>query len=224
MKRTFVWFAAFAVLFTSVPAFIHAHHGWGGNEDKDSELTGTVQQGVSLAGPHATMKIKTADGRLWDLTLAPPFRTEQAGLKEGDHPGRGDREGPRPPQQGREQVRDEDRARHLERQDLQRLSRPRVIREAMLWLQGSALGHFMRDTGPWTYALVNLSHILGIATLFGSVLILDLRLLGCWRRVPLAHVSAVTEPVTTIAFGIAAVSGLGLLATKATDTLATRSC
>ena len=75
----------------------------------------------------------------------------------------------------------------------------------------------MRDTGPWTYALVNLSHILGVSSLFGSVLILDLRLLGCWRRVPLAHVSAVTEPVTTIAFGIAAVSGLGLLATKATE-------
>jgi len=83
MKRNFLWFAAFAFLFSTLTPILRAHHGWGGNEDKDSELTGTVQQGVSLSGPHATMKLKTADGRLWDLTLAPPYRTEQAGLKEG---------------------------------------------------------------------------------------------------------------------------------------------
>jgi hypothetical protein len=65
------------------PAAAFAHHGWAGNEDKEFELTGTVEKGVSLAGPHATMQLKTADGKVWDLTLAPPFRTEQAGLKEG---------------------------------------------------------------------------------------------------------------------------------------------
>ena len=59
-----------------------AHHGWAGNQDEEFELTGTVETGVSLAGPHATMKIR-ADGKLWDLTLAPPARTERAGLKEG---------------------------------------------------------------------------------------------------------------------------------------------
>ena len=59
-----------------------AHHGWSGNSDKEFEITGTVEKGVSLAGPHATMKIK-AEGKVWDLTLAPPARTSQAGLKEG---------------------------------------------------------------------------------------------------------------------------------------------
>ena len=87
----------------------------------------------------------------------------------------------------------------------------------MAWLEGSALGHAMRDTGVWTYALVNLTHILGVATLFGSILVLDLRLLGAWRRVPL---SALSRPIVTMAaigFGIAALSGSGLLATKATE-------
>ena len=65
------------------PVVASAHHGWAGNEDKEFEITGTVEKGVSLAGPHATMQLKTADGKVWDLTLAPPFRTEQAGLKEG---------------------------------------------------------------------------------------------------------------------------------------------
>ena len=59
-----------------------AHHGWSGNSDKEFEITGTVEKGVSLAGPHATMKIR-AEGKVWDLTLAPPARTSQAGLKEG---------------------------------------------------------------------------------------------------------------------------------------------
>jgi hypothetical protein len=64
----------------AVPAA--AHHGWGGNQDEEFDLTGTVESGVSLAGPHATMKIR-ADGKVWDLTLAPPARTARAGLKEG---------------------------------------------------------------------------------------------------------------------------------------------
>ena len=59
-----------------------AHHGWAGNLDEEFEITGTVESGVSLAGPHATMKLR-ADGKVWDLTLAPPAATSRAGLKEG---------------------------------------------------------------------------------------------------------------------------------------------
>ena len=70
--------AAFAL--AASPAF--AHHGWGGQEEAVTTLNGTVVQGVSLAGPHATMKIKVGND-VWDLTLAPPARTERSGLKEG---------------------------------------------------------------------------------------------------------------------------------------------
>jgi hypothetical protein len=69
-----------AVSLSALPA--SAHHGWAGNSDEEFELTGTVERGVSLAGPHATMQLR-ADGRVWDLTLAPPARTQHAGLKEG---------------------------------------------------------------------------------------------------------------------------------------------
>jgi hypothetical protein len=67
-------------LLAATPAV--AHHGWSGQEEQVTSLTGTVVQGVSLAGPHATMKIKV-DSDVWDLTLAPPARAERAGLKEG---------------------------------------------------------------------------------------------------------------------------------------------
>jgi len=89
--------------------------------------------------------------------------------------------------------------------------------EFMAWLQASALGHAMRESGVWTYGVVNLVHILGVATLFGSVLILDLRLVGLWRNVALPAISNPTVPVATTGFVIAAVSGICLLATKATE-------
>ena len=56
-RRSF--FSAFgisALAVSAVPAL--AHHGWGGNLDEEFEISGTVVTGVSLAGPHATMKMK----------------------------------------------------------------------------------------------------------------------------------------------------------------------
>ena len=93
------------------------------------------------------------------------------------------------------------------------------MRDFLVWMEASALGHFMRESGVWTYAIVNLSHILGVATLFGSILVLDLRLLGLWRRVPIAALSSAITPVATCGFAIAATTGSALLATKATDYL-----
>ena len=65
------------------PSTVLAHHGWGGNLDEEFELSGTVSKSVSLAGPHATMMIKDAEGHEWTLTLAPPPRTSAAGVKDG---------------------------------------------------------------------------------------------------------------------------------------------
>jgi hypothetical protein len=87
----------------------------------------------------------------------------------------------------------------------------------MAWLEGSALGHAMRESGVWTYGLVNLVHILGIASFFGAILVLDLRLLGLWRKVDLAAISEPAVPVAGTGFVIAALSGVCLIATKATD-------
>ena len=61
----------------AVPAF--AHHGWGGNASEETELTGTVEM-LSLAGPHASMKVRSG-GEVWDITLAPPARAQRAGLR-----------------------------------------------------------------------------------------------------------------------------------------------
>lgn len=90
--------------------------------------------------------------------------------------------------------------------------------EALLvWLEGSALGQLMRSSGVWTYGVVNLVHILGIATLFGSVLVFDLRLLGLWPSVPLAALEKPALPLAASGFAVAASSGLALVSTNGSE-------
>jgi hypothetical protein len=90
--------------------------------------------------------------------------------------------------------------------------------EALLvWLEGSALGQLMRTAGVWSYGVVNLVHILGLSTLFGSVLAFDLRLLGAWRRVPLKAIETPTVTLAVCGFVVAVSSGLALISTNATE-------
>jgi hypothetical protein len=91
------------------------------------------------------------------------------------------------------------------------------MHDAFAWLQASALGMFMRESGPWTYPVVNLIHVLGVAALFGAVLILDLRLLGVWRRAPLSSITTVAGPVAMGGFALAATTGVCLLAANALE-------
>lgn len=90
-------------------------------------------------------------------------------------------------------------------------------RSVLVWIESSALGNAIRDSGVWTYGLINLVHILGIATLFGSILVLDLRLLGWYKRTPLVSISSITVPIAAIGFALAVLSGVCLLATNATE-------
>jgi hypothetical protein len=87
----------------------------------------------------------------------------------------------------------------------------------LAWLEASALGHAVRESGVWTYGVLNLAHILGVATLFGCILILDLRLLGLWRRAALGAIAAPAVPLAAAGFVLAAGSGLCMLTTNATE-------
>lgn len=69
-----------ALALSALPAA--AHHGWAGNAAEHVEVSGTVESGVNLSGPHGTMKLRAND-QIWEITLAPPARTERAGLTEG---------------------------------------------------------------------------------------------------------------------------------------------
>ncbi len=79
------------------------------------------------------------------------------------------------------------------------------------------LGEFTRSLGVWSYGVINLIHILGIALLFGAILILDVRLLGAWRQIPLAVLSRPTTTMAQIGFVLAVCSGIPMITVKSTD-------
>jgi Family of unknown function (DUF6152) len=59
-----------------------AHHGWSGYDaSRLVTLTGTVQS-ATFDFPHA-MLVLQADGKLWEVVLAPPSRMERRGLPAG---------------------------------------------------------------------------------------------------------------------------------------------
>ncbi len=89
--------------------------------------------------------------------------------------------------------------------------------QGLTWLESSLLAESIRGAGVWSYGIINLLHILGIASLFGAVLLLDLRLLGWRKQIALASVTAITLPIAALGFSLAVLSGICMLAVNATD-------
>lgn len=89
--------------------------------------------------------------------------------------------------------------------------------EFLTWLEGSALGDAMRGMGVWSYGVLNLFHVLGISTLFGSIIALDLRLLGLWQGIPLRMVATPTLPLAAAGLTLAALSGICMITVNAID-------
>lgn len=88
--------------------------------------------------------------------------------------------------------------------------------EWLVALQETGVGVFLRRSW-WAYPLVNIVHVLGIASLFGSILVLDLKSLGLFRRVPR---DALERPAVTVAaagLAVALVSGFLLFTARASE-------
>lgn len=80
------------------------------------------------------------------------------------------------------------------------------------------LGVWVRESGGvWTYAILNLFHILGVSTLFGAILMLDLRLMRVTRRVPIDALARISVPLAKTGFAMAVVTGVTMLCTNATE-------
>ena len=87
----------------------------------------------------------------------------------------------------------------------------------LAWMEASMLGVLVRGLGVWSYAILNLFHILGVSTLFGSILVLDVRLMRVTRRVPIEALARLSVPLGKVGFGIAAATGIAMLCTNATE-------
>jgi len=86
----------------------------------------------------------------------------------------------------------------------------------LLALEASGLGQAMRQW-LWLYPTVETVHIVGIGLLFGSVAVLDLRLLGFSRSMPVKQLARHVLPWTAAAFLLIVPSGLMMFTAHATD-------
>lgn len=89
---------------------------------------------------------------------------------------------------------------------------------ALTALEASPLGAGLRAS-QYAYPLVNAAHILGLATLFGSILALDLRLLGLFRAVPVAPFAKVLPRISAIGLAVAIFTGIALFSVQPFDYL-----
>ena len=79
-------------------------------------------------------------------------------------------------------------------------------------LEASALGEAMR--GSW-YAYVNVAHLLGLVLLVGGIGVLDLRIAGLGRGIPIAPLSRFLTPFAVAGLVNLVVSGFLLFAADA---------
>ena len=78
------------------------------------------------------------------------------------------------------------------------------------------ISEYLRDA-RWGYASVNAAHILSLATLVGSVLVLDLKLIGLWHREPFEPFIRVLPPVAAAGLLFAVLTGLLLFSVRPAD-------
>jgi len=72
----------------------------------------------------------------------------------------------------------------------------------------------MLARSPTVYLFVNAAHILSIGTLFGSILVLDLRLIGFLTRLPLGPLADTLWKVSAAGLACAVLTGLMLFSVR----------
>jgi hypothetical protein len=85
---------------------------------------------------------------------------------------------------------------------------------ALLALQQSELAQAMRQA-RWLYPAVNTAHILALATLYGSLVVLHLRALGLMPGPDVSALDRLVTPVAAAGLVMAALSGMAMFTTDA---------
>lgn len=83
-------------------------------------------------------------------------------------------------------------------------------------IEASSIAEYLRDA-RWGYAALNATHILGIALLVGSVLPLDLRLLGLWSDISRSTLARVLVPTAATGLAVAVSAGVLLFSIRASE-------
>ena len=76
---------------------------------------------------------------------------------------------------------------------------------------------------PWAYPALEVTHLLGIGLLLGSLAVLDLRVWGRAAALPVRPLARLSLACSATGFGLAASSGLLMFATQPQELLANRA-
>jgi hypothetical protein len=83
-------------------------------------------------------------------------------------------------------------------------------------LEASGFGTWLRESGSiWAYPAVLTMHTLGMGVLVGASAVLDLRVLGCAPKIPLAPLDRLF-PIMWVGFWLNAITGVALFVADAT--------
>jgi hypothetical protein len=84
------------------------------------------------------------------------------------------------------------------------------------WCEASTLGTAIRES-PWAFAAIESVHLLALSVIGGSVLLVDLRLLGLGlRNQPLAGIARDAQRWFNLSLAVMVVTGIGLFASEPT--------
>lgn len=95
-----------------------------------------------------------------------------------------------------------------------------LLAESAALLEHSPFGALMRDS-LWLYPVANLLHLLGLVLLVGGIGLLDLRLVGFGRGLPVLVVSRLLTRVALVGLVLMAATGAALFAADAGPLAAT---
>jgi len=91
-----------------------------------------------------------------------------------------------------------------------------MIEVALAWLETSPPAEALAASRH-VYPLVNAAHILGLAALFGSILALDLRLLGAFSAMPVRPLAMALPRVAASGLALAVLTGFLLFTVEPFD-------
>ena len=83
-------------------------------------------------------------------------------------------------------------------------------------VEHSSIAAYFR-TARWGYAILNAAHIAGIAVLVGSIIPLDLRLLGLWPDIDRRALARILIPTAISGLCLAGATGLILFSVRASE-------
>ncbi|MDO9437491.1 hypothetical protein [Hydrogenophaga sp.] len=75
---------------------------------------------------------------------------------------------------------------------------------------------------PWAYPMLEVVHLLGVGLLFGNLTLLELRVFGLGKALPIEPLAKLSLGVVATGFLMAAASGLLMFGTQAGELLANR--